>query len=995
MANRYLVGIDLGTTHTVVAYATAPSAKNLGKTESAIRLFDIAQLVGPGSVAGRTLLPSVRYHGAPGELAPEDLVLPWAMPSTDNVPPVVIGEWARQLGAQVPGRLISSAKSWLSHAQVDRLAPILPWGGAPDVPKVSPVQASADTLAHVREAWNTQFPQSPLEQQSIVLTLPASFDDSARALTLQAAQAAGLPTVRLLEEPQAAFYDWLSRHRKDLNQALQGSHIVLVCDVGGGTTDLSLIRVDHTHNGEVHLERIGVGNHLMLGGDNMDLALTHTVETRLTGSASTPAVASPSAATNQSLSASQMAQVMQRCRMAKELLLTPDAPSQTSVTLLASGSRLVGASRTATLSREEVQTLVLDGFFPTVGSDATVQTSRSALVAFGLPYARDPAITRHIADFLRQHAGAIRLSLRDTDEIDPASTSGTVPMPDTLLLNGGVFRAPALAQRLQNTLAAWRGAPLRLLHNDNPDVAVARGAVAYALAQRGQGPTIGAGSAHSYFLLLQGLRGANGKTHAGPQGICILPRLTQPGQEVRLTEHTFALRIGQPVQFHLFSASADATTPFTAGQTVALQGAAFVRLPPIVTALPLNAAGDPQTSLGGTRQSDLPVQLLASLTEVGTLALHCVSVSDPTRRWLLEFDLRQTYPAEAQNPDQPDTGANHRLAQAVVQIDRVFGSNAQKIDVKEVRQLRTQLEQLLGQREQWPLTVLRPLFDALWTRARGRRRSAEHERGWLNLAGYCLRPGFGDVLDSWRVQQLWALHSTGVQFARDKAVCAQWWTLWRRVSGGLSAAEQLRLLDDFAYNLQSQTDGEPAADIHPVRGSEEDMLRLGAALERIPSSYKAEVGNWLQTRIEKSVAKAEKQRAASSRGASNTSAADSAELNIRLWVLGRIGARQPLHGSSHEVVEPQNAQLWVEALLALDWRRLDAAAFATAQIARMTDDRVRDLPAHVREQVAQRLQAAHTPPGWAEMVRQRVETDEATTSRISGESLPPGLRLMG
>lgn len=681
---------------------------------------------------------------------------------------------------------------------------------------------------------------------------------------------------------------------------------------------------------------------------------------------------------------------MERCRSAKELLLASDAPAQTTVTLLGGGSRLVGASRSVTLTRDEVLTLVRDGFFPSVASGAKVQTSRGALVAFGLPYARDPAITRHIADFLRQHANAIRQVLGDGPESDVPDSPGThPPMPDTLLLNGGVFRAPALAQRLQDTLETWRGAPLRLLHNDNPDVAVARGAVAYALAQRGQGPTIGAGSAHSYFLLLQ-----------GAQGICILPRLSQPGQEVRLDDHTFALRVGQPVQFHLFSASADAATPYAAGQQVALQGSAFVRLPPIVTALPVNIRtnGSDNTNESNSTpgQTDIPVQLVASLTEVGSLALHCVSVADATQRWLLEFDLRQSIAAETPSEDagnadgnsvDTNAGTTRGLAQAVARLDRVFGTNAQKIDPKEVRQLRTLLEQTLGPREQWPLAVLRPLFDALWTRARGRRRSAEHERVWLNLAGYCLRPGFGDTLDPWRVQQLWAMHATGVQFARDNAVCAQWWTLWRRVAGGLAASEQLRLLDDFACNLQSNSEGAADADIHPVRGSEDDMLRLGAALERIPASYKTEVGSWLLTRIEKSLTKA-------GRG-SSTSPVDTAALNTRLWVLGRIGTRQPLHGSSHEVVEPHDVQPWILALLALDWRRLEAAAFATAQMARMTDDRVRDLPVELREQVAQRLQAAHTPPGWAEMVRQPVQTDTATTSRIAGESLPPGLRLIG
>ena len=943
---QYSVGIDLGTTHTVVAYAAA---------DDAITVFAIPQLVSPGAVHALPLLPSVRYHAAPGELADADLTLPWDNPAAPSTGPVVIGQLARTLGAQVPQRLVSSAKSWLSHTAVDRTAAFLPWGAPPEVPKVSPVQASADTLAHVRAAWNAQFPSSPLESQDIVLTLPASFDESARALTLQAAHAAGLPTVRLLEEPQAAFYDWLHRHRTNLGAALGESRLVLVCDVGGGTTDLSLIQVDMAE-GQPKLSRIGVGNHLMLGGDNMDLALAHAVEARLGSS--------------QPLSASQLAQLMERCRSAKELLLAADAPEQTSVTLLGAGARLVGASRTSTLTRADVETLVLDGFFPVVAADAPIQAGRRGLVAFGLPYARDAAITRHIAAFLRQHARA---------------------MPDTVLLNGGVFRAPALAQRLQDTLAAWRGAPLRLLHNDNPDVAVARGAVAYALAQRGQATTIGAGSARSYFLLLQGSDGQakRGKAALATRGICILPRLTQPGQVVRLTEHTFALRVGQPVRFHLCSASADSATqvPYTAGQTVTLTGPDFVRLPPIVTALATKTPTSTQA------QQDIPVQLEASLTEVGTLALHCVGAADPTQRWLLEFDLRHAQALDHHNTDgdadggSPDAAASPRLSEAIKKLDRIFGTNAQKLDAKEVRQLRAQLEQLLGAREQWPLHVLRPLFDALWQRARGRRRSAEHERVWLNLAGYCLRPGWGDALDDWRVQQLWTLLPSGVQFSRDKQVCAQWWTLWRRVAGGLDASAQLRLLDDFAYNLQSTLadnpeDAETPAS-KPVKAEPQDMLRLGASLERIPAAYKVEVGAWLLARIQKAVASAAK-----------AAKPDTADTLVGLWALGRMGARQPLYGSTHEVAPPDAVTPWIEALLALDWKRMDAAAFAATQIARVSDDRVRDLPQALRDRVAAQLHTSGTPAAWEAMVRHKVDLDEAQQSRIVGESLPPGLKLI-
>ena len=956
-APHYIVGIDLGTTHTVVAYAPLAAVEG-GQT--GIRVFDIDQLVAPSEVAALPLLPSVRFHPAEGEMAASALQLPWPG-DTGNAgqPPAVVGEWARRLGAQVPGRGVASAKSWLSHAAVDRLAPILPWGAPDEVPKISPVDASASYLHHVRLAWNARFPGSPLEHQQLWLTVPASFDEGARALTLSAARQARLPQLRLLEEPQAAFHDWLLRHHDRLDTELAQTRRVLVCDVGGGTTDLSLIYVElDATGGPPRLTRVGVGNHLMLGGDNMDLALAHAVEARMGGTPGAP------------LSASRLAQLMDRCRAAKEVLLAHNAPEQTPVTLLGGGARLVGSSRTVMLQREEVERLIVDGFFPQVGLDAQPVQARGGIVAFGLPYARDAAITRHIAAFLRQHGP---------------------DLPDALLLNGGVFRAGALAQRLAETLGAWRGAPLRLLHNDNPDVAVARGAVAHGLAQRGLAPRIGGGSARSYFLRLDEAKAPGKPAHAGQaRGICLLPRGSEPGHEALLTGRSFALRVGQPVRFQLFSAVAEGAgqAPPQAGELVTLDEDALVRLPPIVMVLAADPGdpADPATASGQPARQDIAVQLAASLTEVGTLELHCVALSDPSQRWRLAFDLRQPQ-AEASGPEASDQRLAARMAEAIGQIDRIFGTNKQPVSPKEVTQLRAQLERLLGDRAQWTTPVLRQLFDALWQRERGRRRSAAHERVWLNLAGYGLRPGFGDALDAWRVQQLWTLLPLGVQHPNDRQVGAEWWTLWRRVAGGLDATGQLRLLDDFAFNLQISEQGADGLEgARPVSGSAGDMLRLGASLERIPPAYKSEIGEWLLGRIHKSTAAPPTRQ----RAGHDSSADDS----LYLWALGRIGTRAPFHGSPHDVVSPDTASTWIERLLALDWKRLEAAAFAAVNLARVTDDRARDLTPALREQVLARLRAIHAPGPWLAMVAEKVELDEATERRLLGESLPPGLRLM-
>ncbi len=919
---KYLVSIDLGTTNTVLAYAAQGSAQ----TRAQVELLAIEQLVAPGEVAGSPLLPSMRYHPGEGELAPGELQLPWAFEDPAGVERVAVGRLARLLGAQTPGRLVASAKSWLSHAGVDRMAPILPWGAEDaDVAKVSPVAASASYLAHLRAAWDKRFPKAPLAKQQIVLTVPASFDEGARALTIEAARMAGLPELRLLEEPQAALYDWLYRHRATLAGDLAQTKLVLVADVGGGTTDFSLVKVELGEDGQPQLTRIGVGNHLILGGDNMDLALAHLAESRL--------------GNPERLSASRLAQLMERCRAAKEQLLAPDAPEQVTVTLLGAGARLIGASRSATITREDVQNIVLDGFFPLNEGQESPKRARAGIVEFGLPYASDAAITRHLAAFLRQHAQGV---------------------PDTLLLNGGVFRGAALAERLATVLSNWRGAPVTVLHNEDPDVAVARGGVAYSLARAGQAPSIESGSARNYYLLLDAEN-----TGDTVRAVCLLPRGAPAGEEVRLADRSFALRLGRPVRFHLVSSNGDPDGRLPqAGELFDLPVASIVRLPAI------------STVLRSSRTTDIPVQLATLLSEVGTLEVFCVTEDEPAQRWRLEFQLRGEAAAE------DDIALPMELDDAIARIERIFGNRSQQVDPREVRQLRASLEHLLGARERWTTPLLRRLFDALLARAKGRRRSSEHERAWLNLAGYCLRPGFGHPLDEWRIEQLWAMFETGVQYHKDSQVRAEWWTLWRRVAGGLSTEAQLRLLDDFAFNLQADASERGRRPITLVDGGEDDMLRMGASLERIPSAYKAEIGDWLIEQIMEMPAGPKIDARAAARYARY------------LWALGRVGARQSFHGAAHEVAPAASAEGWLGQLFKLDWKKIEPAGFAAAHIARMTGDRSRDIGQAVRDEVLKRLSASGAPPAWPAMVREVVELDQAVETRMLGDALPPGLRLL-
>ncbi len=901
---RFRIGIDLGTTHTVMAFAPADGGE--------IEVFGVPQSVASGQVAARPHLPSLRFHAAEGSLAASDLQQPWASQEW-----AVLGQFARELGQQTPGRLVASAKSWLSHPGVDRTAAILPWGAPEEVARISPLEASASYLRHLRLAWDQAHPEAPLAQQDIVLTVPASFDEGARQLTLQAATLAGLPSLHLIEEPLAAFYDWVHTQGEDLSSPLAHTRRLLIVDVGGGTTDLTLVDVERDKAAQPQLARTGVGEHLVLGGDNMDLALAHWIEPRLSG-----------AAPGQRLSAVQLAQLTQACRSAKERLLAPAGPEQTTVTLHGSGSKLIGGARTATLTRADVHQLLIEGFFPRVKVDATPQRAKGGLVEFGLPYASDAAITRHIAAFLQRQGGTF---------------------PDTVLLNGGVFHAAAMRERLLDTLRTWQqpdAPPIVLLATPQLDAAVARGAVAYAKARSGTGKRIRSDAARAYYLVLD----AN-------QGICLLPHGTPEGESVRLDAQRFSLRLGRPVRFKLATSSVDLR--HAAGELIDMAQSDVQPLPPVATVL------QPQISTAGQVQ----VVLQAQITQVGTLEVYCMAAEQPPQRWKLEFQLRGASVSEDTDAPVP---AHPRLPQALTAITRVYGDKKQGVDAKEVRQLRATLERLLGERSTWDGHLLRALFDALHQGAQRRRRSLQHERSWFNLVGFTLRPGFGDPLDGWRMQQMWELFGPGIAHSHDSQQWSEWWILWRRIAGGLDAEQQQMIYEVIAYYLQPADCTDIEKPEGPPMQALDELLRMAASFERLTVEDKTQLGTWLLQRLQ---------------------TAPNAEL---WWALARLGARQPMYASAHHVLSPETARAWCEQISQQhpDWARHEPAAFAVAQIARATGDRARDLPEAFRQRTAQQLEAAQAAPSWVAMVRDVTALNEADQRRVLGETLPPGLVLL-
>ncbi len=789
---QFAVGIDLGTTHCALSWARLDHPQ--------VRMMQIPQLIAPGELAEHALLPSFLYLAAPGELSVADRSLPWGEATH------VVGEAARRLGAKVPNRLVASAKSWVCHGGVDRKAPILPWNAPDSEPHISPYAAQIEYLAHLRAAWESANPGTSLAAQDVVVTVPASFDEGARELTSAAAREAGLGEVRLLEEPQAAFYDWLGTHADALTEHLGDARLVLVIDVGGGTTDLTLLRVRPEGNtsGDPRIERIAVGGHLMLGGDNMDAALAMFALTKAD-------IPRPEDATLWSA-------LVQSARQAKERLLGADAPTQAVISVQSRGSRLVGNTKSITIDRDDATRVLLDGFLPHTGSTETAgRVGRAGLTTLGLPYTSDTAIARHVCTFLRRHAqAALEAGARVEDGL---------PRPDRVLLNGGVFNGPALVDRLMAVLASWYGGEeIERLDHTSLDLAVAHGAVRSVLARRGLGEIIGGGTPRAYYI---GVADAQGKRRA----LCVAPRGMEPGMSVAVPDRIFELVLDSPVAFPLFEYTGDrADEPGAlADDTLELQP-----LPPLETLL-----RDPTRATASAA-----VTLTTTATQTGALELFLVTVDLPPRRWRLDFALRRA-PVEApMAPPVAAIPADPAVAAAGVLLTAAFEAR----DDSAVKAVRAAIEKVLGLRGQWSAPTCRAVADLLLARTSVCARSEVHELNWLRLVGWCLRPGFGMAGDEARMETMWQHHEVGLAH-RSKAMWAEWWITWRRIAAGLAAPRQNALLDELRPWLWRSSDG--ALPAGPHRHGPVEMMQLVATLERCDAEAKRAIGELLFDRVDK------------------------------------------------------------------------------------------------------------------------------------------------
>ncbi|MEM6978721.1 MAG: Hsp70 family protein [Planctomycetota bacterium] len=984
---RYCIGIDLGTTNCVLAFADTES------DDVSVQTLPIPQWVDFDTIQSRPTLPSFHFtthattpvnSGSVDGYSDAQQMPNWlrasAGPSDETnqttraIQYGVVGEHARRAGMTLPGRQIASAKSWLSHPRVDRSANILPWHGDDDVPRRSPAWASAAYLHHLRLAWDDAYPEHPLADQDVTITLPASFDEVARELTIAAAKLAGMPRVNLIEEPQAAFYAWLDRHQTDWRSHVCTGQLILVCDIGGDTTDLTLIRVreasqantnrtaetsdldvdrvndinrsaDRSQSGEldtVQFHRVAVGKHLILGGDNLDLGIAKQLEDDLRQN-------------DQPLSPSMWLQLVAAARDVKETMLAEDRPSATTVHVSASGASLLQGALDATVTADQIDRLILDGFFPHVSLDASPTEAASGFREMGLPYAADPAITRHLADFVRAH--------RLTGLNDPHIDSDQV---DLVLFNGGVMASPAIGQRIIDNLADWFGSAPKLLDAPRLDLAVAQGAAASALVRRGRGTGVTANLARTYFMQV---------SVSPPRAVCVIPANAQPGQSFRLHDRPMRLSIGIPVVLPLWCSSTRlADQP---GDVIELVEGEVSPLPPIETAMRDRRRKDADS---------IDVIIESQLSEIGTVGLYLVQVhlsddgstSEPKspKRWKLDFDIRSTLQTDQVAHVGGGEVAGVTDEDTVDQCRKLIsGTFVQQPSSTKPAKLMDRLQETLEQSKwSWSPLLLRQMWSILNEYSEGRRRSPSHESRWLNLTSFTLRPGYGIAVDDWRSAQTW--RSVFGKLAHDDPqVRTESLILWRRIAGGLTDGQQAQLASLLMKSISKPKGSSMIA-------AYVESWRLVGSLERLPLATQREFLSLAQRHVHTSVRSGDHARSA---------------LHAPVWAMGRLASRVPVYGPLHLVMDidrsTKAAQTLMQVDAADDERLRSAVGLSLVQIGRRCDDRFRDLSNQDRNDIMQWLRHHEARPHWMTMVEHGGQFDDEEQASVVGDSLPLGITL--
>jgi molecular chaperone DnaK (HSP70) len=931
---RFSIGIDLGTTNCALAFVPLDS-------EARSEIFGIQQWETPSTVMEAAELPSFLY-------LPDQATAAQIQPGMADCEEWVVGRLARKRAAESPGRVVHSAKSWLCHHTSDRSARFLPWGSE-DIArdkKISPVRASALILDHLRRAWNSRFAAtgvgSEFDSQEITLTVPASFDAAAQRLTLTAALEAGFPeTIRLLEEPQAAFYCWLERHdiAADLESKLpnrtDGIYHVLVVDIGGGTSDFSLFEFRSAPSGRAPIiNRLAVGDHILLGGDNVDLAIAHLLEPRLIGERG-------------KLSGTQWDDLVARCRDLKENILSRDGDpdERFAVSLPGRGAGLVAGTHTAQLTRAELRALLLDGFFPECDSLARPYRTQAALKEWGLPYASDGAVTRHLADFLRGR-----------------------PRIDAVLFNGGSLHPEPVRQRICLLVGKWQGGRIPLgLENVDPDLAVARGAALFGRSLHRSAKHIEAGSARSVFLEVLSEQSHENAGQARRSLVCVLPRGASSQQRFDITGLPLEVRTNHPARFQAYSSTRDDSSK--AGDIVDWNERAFNALPPLATIIKI---ADPAL---GEAANTLPVTLTANVNELGLLQVACVSADNRIRQsWPLEFDLRQ-HEQESQSALQlgpassalaqikPNASAE-ALEAAQIRIRSWFTRSPRQREALTAARLLRNLEQILGTpKSEWNAALVRALWPALECCMDLRKQSVDHEETWLILAGFLLRPGFGVAADKFRIDSLWSLREQGLNFP-GKRIKAQGYILWRRVAGGLTERHQQQILAPEFDRIRTGENLPP------------ELIQLAGSLERLPNETKTELSNLFID-------------------AADQLAREKKHCAPFLTALGSLLSRAPFYAGPESVVSPDLVGRAYEIFRAYDWASPELREMQSLflRAARVIGNRNFDLPKALRYRIATKLEKSGIAPQKTGKLKELVPIGGSERLSLYDEGLPPGLIL--
>lgn len=926
---RYIIGIDLGTTNSCV------SVTDMQSPSLSIQPFLIPQLKAEGQIAFQHTLPSCCYLAAPHEWPEGALNLPWNV-NLDYF----VGSFALAQGAKVPTRLVQSAKSWLCHATAQRREKILPFGVGEEHPRISPVEASIRYLRHIKDAWNDSFAKGDrdqeFEQQEIVLTVPASFDEVARTLTVEAAKKAGFGQLTLLEEPQAAFYAWIAQHERDWQKILPAGSRVLVCDVGGGTTDFSLIEV-YEQNEQKSFRRMAVGDHLLLGGDNMDAAIARHIESKLSSKGHPP------------FSPLQWVQLNYQARLAKEALLQANEGDSFRVFFQKGGSHVVAGTITEEVCQQEIHQIILGGFFQECSWEEAIPIRKSSgMGGMGLPYEEETSIPKQLAHFLNSNR----------------NEQGVVQAPDFVLFNGGVLKPNILREALLRTLRAWfPHAKPQELKAANFDTAVSRGAVYYGKVRRGIGVRIGGGAARGYYLAMESSSEAG--QPALSKALTLLPRGSEEGSFYE-PEQAFTALSNTPVSFQLYTSHTRLHD--CQGDLVEINPEEMLPLPPIVTILRFGKG-----SINEQSKEKIPVSLRVALTAVGTLELSLKSLKS-AHQWALEFQLRSAGGAEnslaiLDQKRQDLTFDSQFLEKARDSVREAYkqGSTAQ------VGRLMEHLERVLEiPKWEWPLSLMRGLWDELFALAPVRKASPEHEIRWWNLIGFLLRPGYGYPLDDHRVKELWKMVLADLKGSGSEELMIQKWICYRRFAGGLTRGQQMQLAAVVMPALLPKSSGQFDEQRKKNAYAYEEKLRLMASMELLERSMKIALGNALMHRMK----------------AGQLSKAE-------LWALGRIASRRLLKGGPSNVLPPSHCAEWIEKLLHLPVAAAqdELKAFVLGQMACKTDLRELDFSSDLHD----RILASYAGTPYQERLRKFLQENVSLTQKEQelqfGENLPQGLSL--